>query len=335
MVGLLGAPLDFMWIRKVGGFGGPIPVTPDRIPAAGADPVRSFEGRFCLLNLEAGTTPPARRRRAAFSRSGRSARTWAAPFPTDPSFNFQGRKGWFRCPCHDSTYTKEGGVLVFGPAPRPMDVFPITVEGDGSLIVQTGRRIRRHRQPRKPQPRCASRAGEHHPAGGVSGAVSTFEHQQAGQRDNRPAHGRRARHAALLPVGRRTPDAAQSNARWTENAERGGFLFSRNCSSCHGLTGKGAIERAGLPGAPLNLEEYRPTAPGELLTLQNRFRDTIACGRVGTLMPAWSQEQGGPLNDFQIQQLVDAHNRHLPRRRTAGRPERDQRGRVAQRLRDR
>lgn len=89
-----------------------------------------------------------------------------------------------------------------------------------------------------------------------------------------------------------------------ESAERGGFLFSRNCSSCHGLTGKGALERGGLPGAPLNLEENRPTAPGELATLQARFRDTIRCGRVGTLMPAWSQEQGGPLNDFQIQQLV-------------------------------
>jgi plastocyanin/mono/diheme cytochrome c family protein len=89
-----------------------------------------------------------------------------------------------------------------------------------------------------------------------------------------------------------------------ENAERGGFLFSRNCSSCHGLTGKGAIERGGLPGAPLNLEENRPVAPGELAALQNRFRDTIRCGRIGTLMPSWSQEQGGPLNDFQIQQLV-------------------------------
>ncbi|HEV8573885.1 MAG TPA: cupredoxin domain-containing protein [Dehalococcoidia bacterium] len=89
-----------------------------------------------------------------------------------------------------------------------------------------------------------------------------------------------------------------------ENAERGGFLFSRNCSSCHGLTGKGAIERSALPGAPLNIEENRPTAPGELTTLQNRYRDTIRCGRGGTVMPAWSTAQGGPLNDFQIEQLV-------------------------------
>jgi len=89
-----------------------------------------------------------------------------------------------------------------------------------------------------------------------------------------------------------------------ENAERGGFLFSRNSSSCHGLTGRGAEERGGLPGANLNEEADRPTAPGELAADQSRFRDTIRCGRVGTLMPSWSQAQGGPLNDFQIEQLV-------------------------------
>jgi plastocyanin/mono/diheme cytochrome c family protein len=92
----------------------------------------------------------------------------------------------------------------------------------------------------------------------------------------------------------------------TENSERGGFLFARNCSSCHGLTGKGAEERGGgaLPGAILNTPDNRPTSPGDLAAKQARFRYTIACGRVGTLMPAWSQDQGGPLNDFQINQLL-------------------------------
>jgi mono/diheme cytochrome c family protein/plastocyanin len=90
----------------------------------------------------------------------------------------------------------------------------------------------------------------------------------------------------------------------TENAERGGFLFARNCSSCHGLTGTGIQERGGLPGAPLNGEDKRLTSAGDLAAAQARFADTIRCGRVGTLMPPWSQDQGGPLNDFQIQQLV-------------------------------
>jgi len=57
LVGLLGSPLDFMWIRKITGFGGPVPVSPDRVPAQGADPIVIAEGRFFLLNLEPGITP--------------------------------------------------------------------------------------------------------------------------------------------------------------------------------------------------------------------------------------------------------------------------------------
>lgn len=88
------------------------------------------------------------------------------------------------------------------------------------------------------------------------------------------------------------------------NAERGGALFALNCRSCHGLTGRGALERAGLPGAPLNVEGNRATTVGDLTTFHTRFGDTIKCGRVGTVMPPWSVAQGGSLNDFQIQQLL-------------------------------
>ncbi len=88
------------------------------------------------------------------------------------------------------------------------------------------------------------------------------------------------------------------------NAERGGKLYSINCRACHGLTGKGPLENPSLPGFLLNDPNNRPTDVGKLTALQQRFRDTIRCGRVGTLMPPWSQEQGGALNDFQIEQLV-------------------------------
>ncbi|TMB66201.1 MAG: c-type cytochrome [Chloroflexi bacterium] len=89
-----------------------------------------------------------------------------------------------------------------------------------------------------------------------------------------------------------------------ENAHFGGALFALNCSSCHGLTGKGATERGGLPGAVLNDDSRRSTSLGEVSSNVARFRDTIHCGRVGTLMPAWSQSEGGSLNDYQIEQLV-------------------------------
>ena len=47
----------------------------------------------------------------------------------------------FHCPCHGSLYDRKGLVLG-GPAPRPLDYFPITQEG-GSLVVDTGKILTR------------------------------------------------------------------------------------------------------------------------------------------------------------------------------------------------
>ncbi len=97
------------------------------------------------------------------------------------------------------------------------------------------------------------------------------------------------------------------------NAERGGELYDLNCRSCHGLAGQGILESIRLPGVPLNTKANRPMVEidgveevdgGQLLQKQARMHDTIVCGRVGTLMPPWSTEQFGSLNDFQIDQLV-------------------------------
>lgn len=90
------------------------------------------------------------------------------------------------------------------------------------------------------------------------------------------------------------------------NVERGGALFALNCRACHGLTGQGALERAGLPGAPLNIDGNRPPdlTEAQVTATADRFNGTIVCGRVGTLMPPWSRDEDGPLNDFQIEQLV-------------------------------
>jgi plastocyanin/mono/diheme cytochrome c family protein len=88
------------------------------------------------------------------------------------------------------------------------------------------------------------------------------------------------------------------------NAERGGALYSLNCRACHGLNGKGPLEASVLPGAPLNTDDpYRLQDAGSA-GRQARYRDTIKCGRIGTVMPSWHTDYGGPLNDFQILQLV-------------------------------
>ena len=60
--------------------------------------------------------------------------------PWISSFDFNGDKGWYRCPCHGSTYTK-AGVRVYGPAPRSMDTMKIEVDGAGNITVQTGQNL--------------------------------------------------------------------------------------------------------------------------------------------------------------------------------------------------
>ena len=46
-------------------------------------------------------------------------------------------KGRFKCPCHGSIYNRYGQIIQ-GPAPRPMDRFPLNIDASGKIIVQTG-----------------------------------------------------------------------------------------------------------------------------------------------------------------------------------------------------
>ena len=49
---------------------------------------------------------------------------------------------WFECPCHGSRYDRLGIKALgtqYGPAPRSMDRFAITVEADGTLVLDTSK----------------------------------------------------------------------------------------------------------------------------------------------------------------------------------------------------
>ena len=49
---------------------------------------------------------------------------------------------WFHCPCHQSRYDRLGIKAEgerFGPAPRGMDRYAASVDGDGVLTIDTGR----------------------------------------------------------------------------------------------------------------------------------------------------------------------------------------------------
>ena len=85
------------------------------------------QGRFYLSRLDEGVL-------AMWQRCTHLGCT----VPWRPEFSYEGDKGWYRCPCHGSTYTL-AGVRVFGPAPRSMDTMEIEVDDAGNITVQTGR----------------------------------------------------------------------------------------------------------------------------------------------------------------------------------------------------
>jgi mono/diheme cytochrome c family protein len=69
-------------------------------------------------------------------------------------------------------------------------------------------------------------------------------------------------------------------------------LYAENCAVCHGLNGGGI---GATP--PLN-------SPGLVSMPYEELYKVIARGRFDTAMPAWSKEDGGPLSDYQIGELV-------------------------------
>ena len=137
-VGLTGPSLDFWWPRTVAGAARKVFVSADRVPKQGDDPVAIPEGRFFLVNLPPGTTPNGEETPGGLLALWRKCPHLGCTVPCRADFTFLGRTGWFRCPCHGSTYTKEGGILVYGPAPRPLDLFNLEVQDDKSVVVSTG-----------------------------------------------------------------------------------------------------------------------------------------------------------------------------------------------------
>jgi cytochrome b6-f complex iron-sulfur subunit len=139
LAGSLGVFLDFFWPRGIEKFGGPFSLGNAADFEPGDDPKLFIAAQTWIVNLDPGET------RAGGSDGGagylamwRKCPHLGCSVPWRPTFEFDEAEGWFRCPCHGSTYTK-AGVRVFGPAPRSMDTFDLTVDDAGNLTVHTDR----------------------------------------------------------------------------------------------------------------------------------------------------------------------------------------------------
>jgi len=133
-VSVLGAPLDFAWPRKLGAFGGAHVVQAADVPPEGGDPVRFPTGRFYLAHLAPGQEGSQGGILALYQKCTHLGCT----VPWRPDFEFSNTRGWYRCPCHGSTYTKGAAILVAGPAPRPLDTMEVEVQDNGGVLVNTG-----------------------------------------------------------------------------------------------------------------------------------------------------------------------------------------------------
>lgn len=114
----------YFWPRKTGAFGSV--VSAGKVADYKVGDIKYFvEGKFYLVRLEEG-----------FIALYQKCPHLGCVVPWQKDYVYQDKTGWFRCPCHGSTYSMQGQI-VFGPAPRPLDYMKIQIKG-GSVQVNTG-----------------------------------------------------------------------------------------------------------------------------------------------------------------------------------------------------
>jgi cytochrome b6-f complex iron-sulfur subunit len=119
--------LPFYWPRRTGAFGGTV--------AAGnvddykvGDVKKIVEGKFFITRVPEG-----------FLALWQKCPHLGCSVPwidTAPSLDDIEPTGRFNCPCHGSLYDRYGQIKG-GPAPRPMDMFPLTITGGKISVVTT------------------------------------------------------------------------------------------------------------------------------------------------------------------------------------------------------
>jgi cytochrome b6-f complex iron-sulfur subunit len=148
---LTAGTLGFLWPNLAAGFGGKLPIgTLDFVKTANSSlPIdEGFPAYFAEARAFVILVDPAQQRfvpgedttgdgtalnvRALYQRCPHLG---CKPNPCIKNF-------WLECPCHGSRYDRLGikaDGAQYGPAPRGMDRFSISVDGTGTLIIDTGK----------------------------------------------------------------------------------------------------------------------------------------------------------------------------------------------------
>jgi cytochrome b6-f complex iron-sulfur subunit len=112
-----------LWPNKTGAFGGDRTVPASSVPPVDwTQPFVDVPGKYFLVRNEDGLL----------------ALYWKCVH-LGCTVPWRAGENQFHCPCHGSLYDRNG-VRTAGPAPRPLDLMRVTVNGDGTVTVSTGDR---------------------------------------------------------------------------------------------------------------------------------------------------------------------------------------------------
>jgi mono/diheme cytochrome c family protein len=118
----------------------------------------------------------------------------------------------------------------------------------------------------------------------------------------------------ILEPGRQTGAAADFGEKFVKQGEKmfqvtGDNLQALNCAGCHGPKGVGGVKDYNItqPDGTIKVVNWRAPALNTVLLRYSRQEVTfiLTYGRPFSPMPAWGVVGGGPLNDQQIQNLID------------------------------
>ena len=147
LLGIVTTIINSLYPRDVGGFGGSVFVgTVDQLKGAPGQKLHNLDAKAWLVLLTGDSVrrnPGAQEGSilAVYHKCVHLGCTvpWRPDFSREDPRNKETYSGWFLCPCHGSTYS-DAGVRVFGPAPRSLDLFALTIK-DGKMTVNTGKII--------------------------------------------------------------------------------------------------------------------------------------------------------------------------------------------------